>query len=241
MAKTVLITGGTRGIGAGIVRKFYFEGWNTAFCYRKNDALAEELRREMPGTFAFRADVSDPASVKRLVSETESRFGPVDTLVCSAAIAHYGLFTDIEPEKWDLLFAVNVRGTYLCCKEVLRSMVRRHEGSIVTVASMWGEVGASCEVAYSSTKGAVIAMTKALAKEVAPSNIRVNCVSPGTVMTDMMSRFTPDEIEYIRLDTPLETLGTPQNIADAVYFLSSDSSSFITGQVLGVNGGYVIR
>jgi len=240
MPKTVLITGGTRGIGLGIVRKFYSEGWQVAFCYQSRDDLAENICRELPEVTAIKADVSDPDSVKALVCSVENSVGPIDALVCSAGIAHYGLFTDMTTEEWNKLFDVNVKGTFLCCKEVLKGMIRRQTGTIVTISSMWGEVGASCEVAYSATKGAVIAMTKALAKEVAPSHIRVNCVSPGTVMTDMMNHFTPDEVDAIRLDTPLEILGTPENVADAVYFLSSSQSSFITGQVLGVNGGYII-
>ena len=240
MPKTVLITGGTRGIGLGIVKKFYHKGWQVAFCYQSREDLADEICRELPGVLAVKADVSDEDSIKSLVARVENTFGAIDALVCSAGIAHYGLFTDMTSSEWDRLFSVNVKGTFLCCREVLKGMISRHSGTVITISSMWGEVGASCEAAYSATKGAVIAMTKALAKEVAPSHIRVNCVSPGTVMTDMMSHFSDEDIEAIRLDTPLETLGTPENIADAVYFLSSDQSSFITGQVLGVNGGFVI-
>ena len=240
MPKTVLITGGTRGIGLGIVKKFFSEGWQVAFCYQSRDDLAAGICRKMPGVMAVKADVSDEESVKSLVSQVEKSLGPINALVCSAGISHYGLFTDMSVSEWDKLFSVNVKGTFLCCREVLNSMIRRQSGTIVTISSMWGEVGASCEAAYSATKGAVISMTKALAKEVAPSYIRVNCVSPGTVMTDMMSHFTQEEVEAIRLDTPLEVLGTPENVADAVYFLSTEQSSFITGQILGVNGGYII-
>ncbi len=240
MRKTVLITGGTRGIGEGVVRKFYAAGWNTAFCYRQSKARADALCREMPGLLAVCADVAEEADVSRMVEEVRRAFGQIDALVCSAGVGHYGLLQDVTPEEFDALYRVNVRGVYLCCRAVLPEMIRRQSGSIVTVSSMWGQVGGSCEAAYSATKGAVIALTKALAKEVGPSGIRVNSVAPGTVVTDMTRRLGAEALEALRQETPLEALGTPEDVADAVAFLAGDAAKFITGQVLGVNGGFVI-
>ena len=240
MQKSVLITGGTRGIGEGVVRKFYAAGWRTAFCYRQSGERAEALCREMPGLLAVQADVTNEGDVARMVEEVRRAFGKTDALVCSAGVGHYGLLQDVTPEEFDALYKVNVRGVYLCCRAVLPEMIRRQSGSIVTVSSMWGQVGGSCEAAYSATKGAVIALTKALAKEVGPSGIRVNSVSPGTVVTDMTRHLGAETLEELRQETPLEALGTPEDIADAVYFLAGDAAKFITGQVLGVNGGFVI-
>ena len=240
MRKCVLVTGGSRGIGEGIVRKFYAEGWDTAFCYRKREEQARALCAELPGVLAIKADVSDEAQAASLGSQTEKAFGHIDALVCSAGIAQYKLLTDVTVQEFDRLFAVNVRGVFLCCRAVLPGMIRRKSGSIVTISSIWGEVGASCEVVYSASKGAVISLTKALAKEVGPSGIRVNSVSPGTVLTDMVRSLGEEALEQLRLDTPLELLGTPDMIADAAYFLASDASRFITGQILGASGGYVI-
>jgi len=240
MQKSVLITGGTRGIGEGIVRKFYAAGWNTAFCYRKSDGRAAALCGEMPGLLAVRADVSQERDVDHMMRETLGAFGRLDALVCSAGVGQYKLLQDVETEEFDRLYAVNVRGVYLCCRAALPEMIRRKSGSIVTVSSMWGEVGASCEAVYSATKGAVIALTKALAKEVGPSGIRVNSVSPGTVVTDMTRRLDGQALEQLRADTPLGSLGTAEDVAAAVFFLAGEDARYITGQVLGVNGGYVI-
>ena len=240
MDKTVFVTGGSRGIGEGIVRRFYAAGDRVAFCYGKSEAQAEKLCAEMPGVCAYRADISSPGQVEALSSRVLQDFGTPDVLVCNAGIAHYGLFQDITPEEFDRLFAVNVRGVYLCCRAFMPGMIARQSGSIITISSMWGEVGASCEVAYSATKGAVIAMTKALAKELAPSHIRVNSVSPGTILTDMVRPLGAETLEQVRLDTPLEMLGEAKDVAEAVYYLASDGARFVTGQVLGVNGGAVI-
>lgn len=238
--KSVLITGGARGIGEGIVRKFYSEGWLVAFCYRSSAERAAALCAELPGVLAIRADVSREDDAAKLVAQVEQEFGHLDALVCNAGVAQVKLFPDVTAQEFDDLFATNVRGTFLCCRAALPAMLRRHCGAIVTLASIWGEVGASCEVVYSATKGAVIAMTKALAKEVGPSGIRVNCVSPGTIVTDMVRSLGEDALEQLRVDTPLEMLGEPAHVADAVYFLASEQAAFITGQVLGVSGGYVI-
>jgi len=238
--RSVLITGGTRGIGEGIVRKFYAEGWRVAFCYQKSEERAAALCREMPGLLAIRADVSEEADAVRAVAEAQAAFGGLDALVLSAGIAQYGLFQDVSPAEFDRLFAVNVRGVYLFCRAALPDMIRRRSGAIVTIGSMWGEVGASCEAVYSAAKGAVIAMTKALAKEVGPSGVRVNCVSPGTVETDMTRALGTEALAALRDETPLGALATPADVAEAVYFLAGDGARSVTGQVLGVNGGFVI-
>ncbi len=238
--RSVLITGGTRGIGEGIVRKFYAEGWRVAFCYQKSEERAAALCREMPGLLAIRADVSEEADAVRAVAEAQAAFGGLDALVLSAGIAQYGLFQDVSPAEFDRLFAVNVRGVYLFCRAALPDMIRRRSGAIVTVGSMWGEVGASCEAVYSAAKGAVIAMTKALAKEIGPSGVRVNCVSPGTVETDMTRALGTETLAALRDETPLGALAAPEDVAEAVFFLAGEKARRITGQVLGVNGGFVI-
>lgn len=240
MRKAVLITGGSRGIGEGIVRKFYENGWDVAFFYRKSEARAKALCEELPGVLAFRCDVAEEEQVTACVSAAEAAFGHLDALVCNAGVAQYGLFTDVSGQEFDRVFDTNVRGAFFCCRAVLPGMIHRKSGSIITLSSIWGETGASCEVIYSASKGAVIAMTKALAKEVGPSGIRVNSVSPGTIVTDMVKNLGDETLEALRQDTPLELLGTPDMVADAVYFLASDNARFITGQVLGVNGGYLI-
>ncbi len=239
MRRSVLITGGARGIGEGIVRKFYDAGWDTAFCYRRSEEAAAALCREMPGLMSVRADVSQEAEVSRMTELVTGAFGRIDALVCNAGEGGYGLLQDVLPEEFDRLFAVNVRGVYLCCRAVLPDMIRRQSGSIVTVSSMWGQVGGSCEAVYSAAKGAVIALTKALAREVGPSGIRVNSVSPGTVVTDMTRWLGEETLEALREETPLGVLGTPQDVAEAVFFLAGDNAKYITGQVLGVNGGFV--
>ena len=208
----ILITGGSRGIGAEAVR--YFAARET-------------------GAEAVQCDVADGAAVKMAVAGFDA-----DALINNAALAHYGLINQIDEETWNRLFAVNVNGIYLCVNAVLPSMLHKQRGVIVNVASMWGQVGASCEVCYSATKGAVIALTKALAKELAPSGIRVNAVSPGVVETDMVANVDKESMDAIREETPLGRHGKPADIVKAMaYLLEAD---FVTGQVLPVNGGLVI-
>ena len=229
----ILVTGGSRGIGAETVRRFAARGDRVAFFYEKNTAAAEALARET-GAQAIRADVSDGEAVRRGVASIP----PVDTLVTCAGIAHQGLISQISEAEWDRLFAVNVKGIYHCVNAVLPAMLHRQGGSIVTVGSMWGEVGASCEACYSATKGAVIALTKALAKELGPSGIRVNCVSPGVIATDMLSCYDRETLDGLAEDTPLGRNGTPGDVAEAILKLAD--TPFVTGQVLGVSGGFVI-
>ncbi len=229
----VLITGGSRGVGAAAVRRFCALGHRVRFFYVSSHEKAMALAAET-GAEAVWCDVADPAAVAAGVEA----FGPVDILINNAAIAHYGLISQIGEKMWLRLFAINVHGVYHCVNAVLPGMLRQQRGCIINIASMWGQVGASCEVCYSATKGAVIALTKALAKELAPSGIRVNAIAPGVVLTDMVASVDPESMEALREETPLERHGTPEDIVQAMEYLTE--ASFVTGQVLAVNGGLVI-
>lgn len=240
----VLITGASRGIGAACARAFAQAGFNVAVNYNRSKENAESLARKLRdlgvSAVAVQADVSDSASVRGMFDYVKANLGSVDVLVNNAGISHVGLLTEMTDDDWDTLLHTNLSSVFYCCKAALPAMIRAHSGVIVNVASMWGEVGASCEAAYSASKAGVIGLTKALAKEVGPSGIRVNAVSPGVVMTDMMKGFSAEDVAALRDETPLMTLGTPEDIAEAVLYLSSDKARFITGQVLSVNGGMVI-
>ena len=242
--KTVIITGASRGIGAACARLFAQNGWAVAVNYRnsreKAEALASSICREGGVAMAVPADIGDAQQVETLFSIAEKELGTVEALVNNAGIAQQKLFTDITEEDWDELFRVDVKGVFLCCRRALPGMIRQQKGCIVNISSMWGQVGASCEVHYSAAKAAIIGLTKALAKETGPSGIRVNCIAPGVIQTEMNCHLSPETLEELREETPLETLGTPEDVARAALFLCSPESSFITGQVLGVNGGMVI-
>lgn len=230
---TVLVTGGSRGIGAAAVRRFCKSGHRVFFLYEKETELADSLARET-GATAICADVSSKAAVEAAFAQ----IGSVDILVCNAGISMTGLMSMMPESDWDRIFDVNVKGIYNCVNAAMSGFLAKQAGSVVTVSSMWGQVGASCETAYSATKGAVIAMTKALAKELGPSGVRVNCVAPGVIMTDMCANIDPEVLEDLRNETPVGRNGTPDDVAEAIEFLAN--ARFITGQVLGVNGGYVI-
>ena len=239
--KTVLITGASRGIGSAVACAFAEKGYSIIINYNhsKNEAkaLASELSDKFKvGCKTVKADVSSPDEVRAMFSET----GYVDVLINNAGISNQRLFTDITDEEWKRTIGVNLDGVFYCCREALPHMILQKSGVIINISSMWGEVGASCEVHYSASKAGVIGLTKALAKEVAPSGIRVNCIAPGVIMTDMMSDFDKETLDELVKETPLGRLGTPQDIASAALFLASDSASFITGQTLGVNGGLII-
>lgn len=244
MNKTVIVTGGSRGIGAAICKQLASEGWSVAVIYRSSKEKAHELvssiKRSGGRAEAFCADVADSASVKAAVRAVESVFGEPYALVNNAGVAEQALFTDITDEMWQRMINTDLSGAFYCSREVLPAMIRAKQGRIVNIASMWGEVGASTEVHYSAAKAGVIGLTKALAKEVGPSGITVNAVSPGVIMTDMMGSFSEADIASLKDETPLERLGTPEDAAQAVSFLLSEKASFITGQVLSVNGGFVI-
>ena len=228
----ILISGGSRGIGAACVRRFSQAGWDVCFLYHSSHEAAQALSRET-GARALCVDASDPAAVAECLSG--ERF---DALLCCAGIASYGLFQDLSDAEWDRLFAVNVGSVRSCVNAVLPGMLHAGSGSIVTLGSIWGEVGASCEAAYSATKGAVMALTMALAKELGPSGIRVNCLSPGVIATDMIGHLGQEDLAALREETPLGRIGTPEEVADAALFLCSTESRFITGQVLSVGGGF---
>ena len=231
--RTVVVTGGSRGIGAGIVARFAARGDRVYFLYEKNHQAAKAVS-EKTGAIAICCDVSDGEQVKAAFA----RIPEVDILVCNAGICWYGLLSSMEEGDWDRLFAVNVKGIYHCVRAAMPAFLRTHRGSIVTVSSMWGQVGASCEAAYSATKGAVIALTKALAQELGPSGIRVNCVAPGVILTDMCAGVGADVLEGLAQEAALGRNGTPEDVAQAVEALAD--AEFVTGQVLGVSGGYVM-
>lgn len=241
---TVLITGASRGIGAACAEAFAKAGYDVAvnYCLSEEKALALVNRLKAIGAraFAVRADVSDSAQVRAMFGTVKAELGAPEVLVNNAGISMFGLLTELSDDDWNRMLASDLSSVFYCCRAALPDMIRARKGSIINIASMWGEVGASCEAAYSAAKAGVIGLTKALAKEVGPSGVRVNAVSPGVVMTDMMSGFTDDDIEALKAETPLEALGTPDDIAGSALFLASDKARFITGQVLGVNGGMVI-
>ena len=233
--KKALITGASRGIGAACARKFAAAGFDVVINYNNSERAARALAEETGGE-AIRADVSDLKQVESMFRKT----GHVDVLVCNAGIAFQSLFTDITPEAWRKVFAVNVDGVYNCCRCAVPSMIHEKSGRIITLSSIWGITGASCESAYSSAKAAVIGLTKSLAKELGPSGITVNCVAPGVIATEMNRSLPDDVLEALRGETPLGVLGSPADIANAVLFLASKSSGFITGQVISPNGGFLI-
>ena len=230
---TVVITGGSRGIGAAAVELFAARGHRVYFLYEKNTAAAEAVA-ERTGAAPIRCDVSDSAAVKAAFT----RIPDVDILICNAGICRYGLMSMLEEADWDRLFAVNVKGIYNCVNAAMPFFLQKQAGSIVTVSSMWGRVGSSCEAAYSATKGAVIALTKALAKELGPSGIRVNCVAPGVIETDMCANVDPETMEALAQESCIGRNGTPMDAAKAMEYLAG--AEFITGHILNVDGGYVI-
>ena len=244
MRKIALITGGSRGIGAACVRLFAQNGYSVVFLANRSvgkaQQLTDELRRQGHDVAYRTCDLSRSEETAAVIADIIRTYRHIDALVNCAGIAHVGLFTDMTDEEWDRLFAVNVRSAFSVTRAVLPGMISRQEGAIVNVSSMWGEVGASCEVAYSATKAALIGMTKALAKEVGPSGVRVNCVTPGVIDTDMNAQLTEEDRVALADETPLGRIGAPEETARAILFLCSDAASFITGQVLGVSGGLVI-
>lgn len=231
--KTVLITGGSRGIGAAAVELFARRGDRVVFLYEKEHEKAKVLA-DRTGAEAICCDVADGQAVRAAFG----KIGTVDVLICNAGIGHVGLMSQISEDDWDRLFAVNVKGIYHCVNGAMPGFLKNHKGCVITVSSMWGQVGASCEVAYSATKGAVIAMTKALAKELGPSGVRVNSIAPGVVLTDMCNGVDPRILADMAGETPVGRNGDPMDIAEAMAYLAD--AEFVTGQVLPVNGGYVI-
>lgn len=235
--RTVLLSGGSRGIGAATVRAFAAVGWRVAFLYRQSEAPALALSQET-GAVALRCDVRDPASVAEACAQATRALGHVDALVNNAGVAQQKLLTDVTDADWRDMLDTHLSGAFYLSRAVLGGMIRRGEGRIVNVSSIWGQVGASCEAPYSAAKAGLIGLTKALAKEVGPSGVTVNCVCPGVIETDMLAGLDEADLEALRQQTPLGRLGTPQDVAGLIVWLCGPEAGFVTGQIIGVNGGF---
>lgn len=240
--KTVFITGADRGIGAACAARFAAAGWAVAIGWHTRGqaaaALAGTLCAQGGAAAAVRCDVTDADSVAGAVVAAQKQLGPINCLVNNAGVARQQLFSDVTEADWDAMFDVHCKGMYRMTRAVLPDMLRRHAGSIVNISSIWGVVGASCEVPYSAAKGAVISFTQALAKELGPAGIRVNCVAPGVIETGMLAAFSDADKKELADAAPLCRIGTPAEVAAAVLFLAGEDASFITGQTLGVDGGF---
>ena len=237
--RVVLITGGSRGIGAAAARRFAAGGDQVVINYCRSKAQAQALAAQTGG-WAVQADVSDPAQVGRMVDNVLDKFCQLDILICNAGVAQQKLLSQMTDQEWRRIMGVNLDGVFYAIRAVLPHFIHRKAGRIVTVSSMWGVTGGSCEVAYSAAKAAIIGLTKALAKEVGPSGITVNCVAPGVIDTDMNGNLTPADLEALREETPLERIGRPEDVAESIFFLAGEGASFLTGQVLSPNGGILI-
>ncbi len=244
MAKVALITGASRGIGRAEAEKFAQQGYQVIanYCHSQKEVqqLAKTMAERGYSVIPMQADVSDLVQVEQMVAEILRQFHHIDVLICNAGVARQGLLTDFTADDWRNMMSINLDSVFYCCKSVLPTMIRQQSGCIITTSSIWGLTGASCEVPYSASKAAVIGLTKALAKEVGPSNVRVNCIAPGVVDTQMNGNLTPEILEELREETPLCQIGTPEQIAECAYFLAGEGASFLTGQVISPNGGFVI-
>ena len=241
---TAFISGASRGIGASIALKLAQEGYDLALNYHTNTKAAQEVAK-LTQNYGAKAlllpgDIADGKKVKEMFQQANTIFGGIDILINNAGIAEQLMFQDITYEKWRRMFAVTVDGAYFCLQNALSYMIKQKHGRIINISSMWGEVGASCEVHYSAAKGALIALTKALAKELGPSGITVNCITPGVITTEMNSHLSEEDLDALKEETPLNALGEPNDIAEMVAFLASEKAKFITGQIIGINGGLVI-
>lgn len=242
--KVAVVTGGASGIGEAIVRALCRDGFSVAINYNSSEAqalaLASELSVNGSNVITIKADVSSSSDVNKMMNTVKEVLGSPEILINNSGIAQQKLFTDITDEDWNRMIGVNLTGVFNTCRAVLPFMIHEKKGRIINISSMWGQVGASCEVHYSAAKAGVIGLTKALAQEVAPSGITVNCVAPGAVDTKMMSSFSAEDKAALCEEIPLGRIGNAEEIAETVAFLVSDKSSYITGQVIGVNGGMVI-
>ncbi len=237
MNKKVIISGGSRGIGRACVELFAERGHSVAFIYKDNDEKAEECARTT-GAIAIKADLSDPSGARYAADTAIRSLGGVDILINNAGISYTGLISDMTDEEWRSITDTNISSAFYLCRDLSKHMVHNKSGCIINIGSVWGRCGASCEVAYSATKSAIRGLTLSLAKELGPSGIRVNCVEPGVISTDMNACHSEDTMELLSDETPLMRIGEPIDVARAVYFLSCDEASFITGQILGVDGGF---
>ncbi len=244
MEKIALVTGASRGIGRAVARQLARQGWKLCINYREREdcaqSLAAELAAEGLEAMVFQADVSRRQEVQAMVHAIERRWGPVSLLVNNAGVAGQELFQDVDDAMWRRYFSTNVDGAYHTIQAVLPAMLQAHEGCIINISSIWGQRGASCEVTYSCTKAALIGLTRSLAAELAPTHIRVNCIAPGVIQTDMLKAVPAEIVPQLVEETPLGRLGTPEDIAYAAAFLASDKADFITGQVLTVDGGFIL-
>ena len=238
--RVALVTGASRGIGAAIARELSRQGYAVAVHYNRSAEAALALTAQLPGAIAVQADMADAQAVEQMVETVAAHYGRIDVLVNNAGVALWKLAMDTTVQEWDNLFNINVRGAFAATRATLPHMVAAQGGSIVNISSMWGQVGASCEVAYSAAKAALIGMTKALAKEMGGAGIRVNCVCPGVIATDMIAGFDAQAIDELAEETPLGRIGQPEDVARTVAYLAGEGAAFITGQVVGVNGGFVI-
>lgn len=242
--KTALITGGARGIGAATARALSEDGYAVAIGYRQSEAsaaaLAGELRAAGGVAGAYLLDVASTASVTAAVERVTAEFGHIDLLVNNAGISLSGLLTDLSDADWDRLINTDLSGVFRCCRAVLPGMIRRQSGCIINISSIWGMAGAACEVAYSAAKAGVIGLSRALAKEVGPSGIRVNCIAPGVIDTEMNAHLSPADLAALAEETPLGRIGRPEEVAAAVLFLAGAGGEFLAGQVISPNGGLVI-
>ena len=244
MNRTAIVTGGATGIGAAVTSLLCQENYNVVIAYNKSELKATQLCKELKSlgynVDAFHVDVKNSESVSKLIEFTLNTFGGIDLLVNNAGIAQQKLFSDITDDDWNNMISTNLTGCFNCCRAVIPTFVSNKKGNIINISSMWGLVGASCEAHYSATKAGIINLTKSLAKELGPSNIRVNCIAPGVIKTDMLNSFSEDDLKSLADETPLMRLGNPEDVANAVVFLASDKASFITGQTLSVDGGFII-
>lgn len=237
--KTVLITGGSRGIGRECVKLFAKRGYNVAFTYNKSEEAAKRLSEEC-GALAIKADSQREDEIISAVKLVKENYRSIDILVNNAAVSSFSLFTDLSLDEWNRTFDVSVTGAFLYSRECLCDMINRKWGRIINISSMWGVTGASCEVHYSAAKAALIGMTKALAKEVGPSGITVNAIAPGVINTDMNKAISEQDMQMLKEETPVCRIGEPSEVAEAVLYLAGDAASFITGETLNINGGFVI-